>query len=66
MVYNESEGIYGHLNLPSKLGPGCIWSPVQYLVESSTKCSKILTPDKCNKNSLVSKDFKTEILVLAL
>ena len=54
VVYNESEGIYGHLNLPAKLGSGCSWSPVQYLVDSAAKCSKILTPDKCSKNTLVS------------
>ena len=54
MVYDQSQGIYGYLNLPAKLGSGCSWSPVQYLVDSSAKCSKILTPQKCSKNSLVS------------
>ena len=56
VVYNESEGIYGHLNLPAKLGSGCSWSPVQYLVDSTAKCSKILTPDKCSKN-ITSRKF---------
>jgi len=62
VVYNESEGIYGHLNLPAKLGSGCSWSPVQYLVDSTAKCSKIVTPDKCSKNSLL--DYQMYLMPL--
>lgn len=63
VVYNTTQGIYGLLNLPQKVGmSGCIWSPIQYLQEFTSKCSVKISSDNCAKNSLF--DYQMYLLPL--
>ena len=62
VVYNETQGIVGNLNMPYKIGPSCVWSPVGYLIDYTSKCTKSLTKDVCTKNSML--DYQMYLLPL--
>ena len=62
VVYNEYEGLYGNLNIPSSLGPTCVWSPIAYLKDSVAKCHKNLTPKVCTRNTML--DYQMYLMPL--
>lgn len=63
VVYNATNGIYGNLNMPMNLGTSkCVWSPVAFLQNSLSKCSRKLSPDLCSKNSVL--DYQMYLMPL--
>jgi hypothetical protein len=53
VVYNQSDGVYGYLNLPYNSGYGCNWSPVAFLKDQVSQCPYRLDPDSCSKNGVL-------------
>ena len=63
VVYNAYQGIQGTLNIPTSINPtGCLWSPIPFLKDSISKCSKTLSPDLCSRNTLL--DYQMYLMPL--
>lgn len=59
VVYNDTEGIYGHLNMPSV---NCLWAPVAFLVNSESTCRRTLAAETCQKHSML--DYQMYLMPL--
>jgi len=57
-VYDYPNGIYGHVQLPTKVGSSCVFSPVRFLKNSESICTLRITPEKCAGGRRTKMDYQ--------
>lgn len=57
-VYDYTNGIYGHVQIPTQTGSNCEFAPVRFLKDSHAVCRRRINPERCAAGRGTSLDYQ--------